>query len=146
MRMRQARITPCDHATAHGEFHVRTQHFRNLLVWQGAMQLARRVYEETQGFPKDETFGLRNQIRRAAVSVPSNIAEGHGRVTDQAFGSFLAHARGSLYEVETRVQLSADLRYLSTQTASELIAECAEIGRLLNGLLRKLRKSPPKTS
>jgi four helix bundle protein len=76
-----------------------TRHYRDLLVWQKAMDLTRAVYRETQALPTSETFGLQSQMRRAAVSIPSNIAEGHGRLNDGHFRQFLAISRGSLFEL-----------------------------------------------
>ena len=105
------------------------------------MHLAKRVYTETNTFPKDEIFGLRSQIRRSAVSVPSNIAEGHGRLSDKLFRTFLAQARGSLYELQTQLILSADLGFLPRAIADTLIADCVELSRRINALLRKLRES-----
>ena len=105
------------------------------------MDLARHVYRETACFPKDEIYGLRSQIRRAAVSVPSNIAKGHGRLSDKLFRVFLAQARGSLYELQTQLQLSADLGYIHQTTLEALLADCYRTARLLNGLLRTLSPS-----
>ena len=102
------------------------------------MVLAREVYRSTDSFPKDEVFGLRSQIRRSAVSIPSNIAEGHGRLSDRLMRTFLAQARGSAYELETQLQLSADLRFLGEESAAELIGRCNEICKMLNGLLKVL--------
>ena len=94
---------------------MRTRHFTELQVWQPSMRLARSVYQATDSFPKQEIFGLSSQLRRAAVSVPSNIAEGHGRLSDQLFRTFLAQARGSLFEVQTQLMLSADLGFLQRE-------------------------------
>ena len=98
---------------------MKTRHFRELLVWQRAMQFARDVYETTQGFPRKEIFGLTSQLRRAAVSVPSNIAEGHGRLSDKAFAVFLGQARGSLYELETQLELAKSLGYLARKSTTK---------------------------
>jgi four helix bundle protein len=88
-----------------------TRHFRELLVWQRAMSLARDIYRATASLPKSEVFGLQSRMRRAAVSVPSNIAEGHGRLSDKFLRVFLAQARGSLYELETQIERCHDLDY-----------------------------------
>jgi four helix bundle protein len=109
-------------------------------VWQKAMGLTRDVYRATASFPKDEIFGLRGQIRRAAVSIPSNIAEGHGRLSDASMRVFLGHARGSAYELETQIQLSADLDYLEAEIAATLLQQCNEVSKMLNGLLKALRE------
>ena len=129
---------------------MRTKHFKDLIVWQKAMLLAKNVYANTNAFPKDELFGLRSQLRRAAVSVPSNIAEGHGRLSDKVFRVFLGHARGSLHELETQLLLSQDLGFLAHPSAQKLVQDCNEVARLLNGLLRSLKPSkklpPPPRS
>lgn len=105
------------------------------------MSAARDVYRVTDAFPKSEQFGLTAQMRRAAVSVPSNIAEGHGRLTDKGFKVFLAQARGSAYELETQLELAADLGYCTRETAGTLIAQCQEVSRILNGLLRSVGRT-----
>jgi four helix bundle protein len=91
----------------------RTRHFRDLMAWQKAMELARAVYLQTEEFPKSETFGLRMQMRRSAVSVASHIAEGHGRLTDPELRKSLGLARGSLYEFETQNELACDLEFIN---------------------------------
>jgi len=120
---------------------MRTRHFRELIVWQKSMQLARSIYLLTESFPRSEQFGLISQMRRSAVSVPSNIAEGHGRLTDKGFLVFLAQARGSLYELQTQVELSADMGFCTTEAASGPECDCVEAAKILNGLMRSLRKS-----
>ncbi len=127
---------------------MHTKHLKDPLVWQKAMELAKAIYGETSAFPKDELFSLRSQLRRTAVSVPSNIAEGHGHLTDNAFRVFLGHARGSLYEAETQIMLSAELGFRSKPAAQKLVNDCNEVGRTLNGLLRSLNQATqpvPKT-
>ena len=121
-----------------GKSTPRTRHFRDLLVWQKSMQLTREVYQETAGFPKAELFGLTSQMRRAAVSVPSNIAEGHGRLSDGNMRVFLAQARGSLFELETQIELASGLAFLRPEPEKRLLESCHEIGRMLNGLLAVL--------
>jgi len=118
---------------------MRTRHFKDLLVWQKAMELARQVYRASNVFPKDETFGLRSQLRRAVVSVPSNIAEGHGRLTDNLFRIFLAQARGSLYEVQTQVMLASDFGFFNAGDAANILQNADEVARMLNGLLNSLK-------
>lgn len=102
------------------------------------MELAKAVYRETETLPKSELFGLQSQMRRAAVSVPSNIAEGHGRLNDGHFRQFLAVARGSLFELETQVELAESFRYLSEEAAKQLMQQSGEVARLINGLLATL--------
>src|SRR4029077_1955006 len=95
-------------------------------------------YGCTQSFPKIETYGLTSQLRRAAVSVPSNIAEGQARLSTGEFRQFLGNARGSLMEVETQILIARDLNYLANDAAERLLALTAEVGRTLNGLLASL--------
>ena len=113
--------------------------FRELTVWQKSLDLAEKVYQVTRNFPKEETYGLVSQMRRAAVSIPSNIAEGQSRNSTGEFLQFLGTARGSLAELETQVELATRLKYLTPQQVEELHKECAEIGKMLNGLMRSLR-------
>jgi four helix bundle protein len=117
----------------------RTRHFRDLVVWQKAMSLARNLYAATDCMPAREQFGMTSQMRRSAVSIPSNIAEGHGRTTDRGFVVFLAHARGSLYELQTQIQLADDLGFLRGDSAKTLMTQSEEVGRLINGLLKTVK-------
>lgn len=114
--------------------------YRDLFVWQKAMELAKAVYEATRPFPKEEMYGLTAQIRRAAVSIPSNIAEGQGRLSKKEFRQFLGIARGSLMEVETQIILARDMNYLSEGKAEKLLLRASEVGRMLNGLINSLTK------
>ncbi len=118
---------------------MKTKHFRDLLVWQRSMKLAQEIYSLTQSFPRSETFGLTSQLRRSAISVPSNIAEGQGRLSDKSFAVFLGHARGSLFEMETQIELASSLGFVDGKQLDRLLKECAEIGRMINGLLSTLR-------
>jgi four helix bundle protein len=104
------------------------------------MVLAREVYQLTEEFPKSEMFGLRMQLRRSAVSVASNIAEGHGRLTDAQLRNSLGMARGSLYELQTQIQLASDMKFFSTQSTQRLLDEGIEVAKLINGLLGVLEK------
>ena len=104
------------------------------------MDLVTATYRATAGFPKDELFGLTSQLRRAAVSIPSNIAEGQGRLSEKEFRYFLGQARGSLMEVETQLQIAENLGYLEKEKTSLLLQSCAEVGRILNGLLASVSK------
>ena len=117
---------------------ARPKSYRELIVWQKAMALARQAYTLSQGLPKTEAYGLLTQIRRAAVSVPSNIAEGHGRLTDLQFRHFLGNARGSLYEMQTQLELAGGLGYLDEKLVRELMDQGWEVARLINGLLAVL--------
>ena len=115
-----------------------TESFRNLVVWQKAKDLVEAVYEATKSFPREEIYTLTAQIRRAAISIPSNIAEGKGRNTDPDFRRFLLQARGSLYEVENQLEIAKDLGYISETQLAKLIPKCNEVGKLLNGLMNSL--------
>lgn len=115
------------------------QSYRDLVVWNKAMELVTEIYRVSQNFPKDELFGLMSQIRRAAVSVPSNIAEGHGKLSRKEYQHFLGHARGSLAEVETQMTIAQNLGYLNAEVVSRMLDLSAEVGRILNGLLASLK-------
>jgi four helix bundle protein len=112
--------------------------YKDLEVWKKAVDLAVEVYEITRRFPDSEKFGLSIQMRRAAVSVPSNIAEGHARGTSKEFQRFLNIALGSLFELETQALLSARLGFLKKERYGSLNEEMQRIGRMLRGLARKL--------
>lgn len=111
------------------------QSYSDLVVWQKAMQLVTEIYRLTAEFPAKEIYGLANQMRRAAVSVPSNIAEGQGRLSHKDFRHFLGHSRGSLLELETQIRIAANLNYIPPEAAQQTLDQSAEIGRLLNGLI-----------
>jgi four helix bundle protein len=112
--------------------------YRRLVVRSRAHALALTVYRETAGFPHEERFGLVSQMRRAAVSVPSNIAEGCGRGSDSDFARFLRIAWGSVNEIEYQATLARDLGYLSENSATLIDKQCSEVRRMLTGLLNKL--------
>jgi four helix bundle protein len=108
--------------------------YRDLIAWQRAMDLVEAIYKATRRFPKDELYGLTSQLRRAAVSVPSNIAEGQGRLTSGEFKQFLGHARGSLLEPRPRFCWLEDCN-ISPEEMNDLLKLSAEVGRILNGLI-----------
>jgi four helix bundle protein len=112
--------------------------YRDLVAWQKAIELVTFVYRLTAGFPKEELYGLTSQLRRAAVSIPSNIAEGQGRKSNAEFRHFLHNAAGSLMEVETQVTIARVLGYLSAQDETELLQRTAELGRIINGLVNAI--------
>ena len=116
------------------------QYYRDLLVWQKAMDLCVEIHDMTFTFPKQEIFGLCAQLNRAMVSVPSNIAEGHGRRTTPDFIHFLSIARGSLNEVETQLTLAMRFHYLPETDHDMLLDHCGEVGRMLNGLMDSLER------
>jgi four helix bundle protein len=115
--------------------------FKDLRVWQEAKQFAVDVYRVTAQFPRHELYGLSQQLRRAAVSVPSNIAEGKGHRSDREFANFLLHARGSLLEVQTQLMIAQELQYISQEEGEHLLALSDSIGRSLNGLINSMRKA-----
>jgi four helix bundle protein len=100
--------------------------YKDLVAWQKAMDLVTATYRATAGFPRDELFGLTSQLRRAAVSIPSNIAEGQGRLSEKEFRHFLGQARGSLMEAETQLQIAENLGYLRTEQTMPLLQSCAK--------------------
>jgi four helix bundle protein len=112
--------------------------FRDLRVWQQAIELALSVYRFSEAFPKHEVYGLSQQMRRAAVSVASNIAEGKGHRSDKEFRHFLFHARGSLMELETQILLAGKLQYLSAEQSALLQGTATQVGRSLTGLINSL--------
>lgn len=113
--------------------------YRDLRVWQLSMQLAESAYRATEDLPAKESYGLTSQVRRAVVSVPSNIAEGHSRDSTKEFLRFLSVAQGSLSELETQLELCLRLGYLSEIKTRDLMTVCAEIGRMLSGLQKSLQ-------
>ena len=115
--------------------------YRDLIAWQKVKTLALNVYRCTRKFPKDEIYGLSSQMRRAAVSVPSNIAEGKGRYSQKEFVQFLYHARGSLLELETQLSIARDLEYIDLPVFETLESETEELGRILNGLINRFQVS-----
>ena len=113
--------------------------YRELIVWQKAMDLVIEVYRLTRGFPREELYGLTNQIRRAAISIPSNIAEGQARKSTAEFRNFLSFAQGSRAEVETQLNIAVRLQY-ATETETELaISLFTEIQKMLAVLLKRLQ-------
>ena len=110
--------------------------FKNLIVWQKAMALVKAVYALSKQFPSEERYALTDQIRRAVISIPSNIAEGNGRASNADYGHFLSIARGSLYETMTQLQVAVDLGYIPAITP-ELDALFDDVGRILTSLLKK---------
>jgi four helix bundle protein len=115
------------------------RHYRELVAWQRAMDLVELVYKMTRSFPPDELYGLTNQLRRAAVSIPSNIAEGQGRGVGKEFAHHLRIAAGSLNEVETQVLIAQRLGYTDARTVAQVLDVSAEVGRVTNGLMKSLK-------
>lgn len=115
-----------------------TQSYRDLKVWQEAMNLAESCYKITKSFPKEEIYGMTSQIRRAAVSIPANIAEGYGRKTRGEYIQFLYIAQGSLKELETHLLLSIRVELASSQVINPILNQCESVGKLLLLLIRAL--------
>jgi four helix bundle protein len=104
------------------------------------MELVREIYRVSREFPEEELFGLMSQLRRAAVSIPSNIAEGHAKLSRKEYQHFLGNARGSLAEIETQILIARDLDYINEIDMNHILNLSAEVGRVLNGLLNSLMK------
>ena len=117
------------------------QSYKDLRVWQMAMDLAVAAYALTKAFPIDERFGLTSQIRRAAASVPANIAEGYGRESRGAYMQQLRVAQGSLKELETHIILAQRVEILATNGTGPILQQCDDVGRMLRGLVRSLESS-----
>jgi four helix bundle protein len=115
--------------------------YQDLIVWQKTIELSEHIYKSTASFPKDELYGLVSQMRRASVSIASNIAEGQARLTTGEFRHFLGIARGSVLEVETQVLLSERLKMLDHKKVESLLRESNEIKRMLHGLSKSLERS-----
>lgn len=122
------------------------QSYRDLRAWQLAVALALTVYRTTQVFPKQEIYGLSSQMRRAAVSIASNIAEGKGRRSEKELLQFLFRARGSLLELETQITIAYELKYMDKPSRDLVTAQTSETGRVLNGLIRAFQERAEITS
>ncbi len=116
----------------------KVQGYKDLLVWQKGIQLAKEIYRITQTFPNEEKFGLVSQMRRAAVSIPSNVAEGQARHTTQEFVQFVSHAEGSVAELDTQLILALELGYCSEARATEASGLLSDLRKMLNALRRAL--------
>lgn len=113
--------------------------FEDLDAWRESMKLVRDVYTLTKKFPPEERFGLTSQIQRAVVSIPSNIAEGHGRYSKSEFANFVSIANGSLNEVRTQIRIAQMLSYISKDEVDDIITKCITIGKILGGLMKSLK-------
>ncbi len=114
------------------------QSYRELIVWQKSMALVKAIYDAVNVFPKTETYALSDQLRRAAVSIPSNIAEGFARVGSKDYCHFLSIAKGSVYEVDTQLRIAVMLGFLTEEQSAGTLSLCAECGRMLNSMITKL--------
>ncbi|MFY0483099.1 four helix bundle protein [Flavobacterium sp. PLA-1-15] len=116
------------------------QTYKDLLIWQKGIAIVKLVYNNLEGFPKDEIFGLQNQIKRASVSIPSNIAEGWGRDSTQSYIQFLRISRGSLFELETQIIIAKELNFISDSRFNEIIELITEESKMLNAFIKSLSK------
>ncbi|HLW84831.1 MAG TPA: four helix bundle protein [Candidatus Sulfotelmatobacter sp.] len=115
--------------------------YQELIGWKKSMALVTERYRCTQNFPRPEMYGLTSQLRRAAISIPSNIAEGQGRRSRGEFKQFLGHARGSVFELESQIIIARNLGYLDQDSAQSLLSRITELGRIINGLLNSLDRA-----
>jgi four helix bundle protein len=115
------------------------QSYRELIAWQKAMSFVMDIYKTTRSYPRDETFGLASLTRRAAVAIPTNIAEGQARYSANDFFYFLGRARGALVEVETQLMIAQNLGYIVPEEAQQVLDKAAELGKILNGLIASIR-------
>jgi four helix bundle protein len=113
--------------------------FRELSVWQKSMQLATTIYRLTQGFPREEIYGLVSQLRRASVAIPSNIAEGHGRLDVGEYRQFLGIARGSNFELQTQLEIARSLGMGNAKLSEEAESLSHEVGKMIYAILQKLK-------
>lgn len=120
---------------------MRQSSYKDLIAWQKGMELVAAIYDATDGFPSNEQFGLVSQLRRAAVSVPSNIAEEKAHFSNRDFVRFLRLARGSLAEIETQILIAQQRNYIDTEITSKLRQKIDELGRVLSGLINSLNKA-----
>ncbi len=118
--------------------------YKELIVWQKSRILVKSIYDQTKLFPKEEQYGLTNQIRRAVVSIPSNIAEGYNRQSDKEFIRFLSIAKGSAAEVETQIILAKDLEYISSEESDIFLLQISEILHMLGALIASKKQAKPK--
>ncbi len=112
--------------------------YRELIIWQRAIQVCVAIYQATKTFPREEIYGLTNQMRRASVSVPSNIADGYGRLSRDQFRYFLGVAKGSTFELQTQLVIARELGFTSTQEGARIEALSFEVGKMLTAMLKKL--------
>jgi len=120
--------------------------YRDLIAWKKAMELVKQIYDVTDSLPQQEMYGLVSQHRRAAVSIPSNIAEGQAHYTNPEFVRFLRHARGSLAEIETQLLIAQERGYISKDKLNDLIRYTDELGRVISGLITSMTKTKGEKS
>jgi four helix bundle protein len=122
------------------------QSFKDLVAWQRSIELTVDIYQLTSGFPASERFGLTNQMRRASVSIASNIAEGDGRSTKGEYVQFLGHARGSCSELETQIVIARRIGFGAIDCLDSADSRCNEVGRMLGGLIKSIRAKQAASS
>lgn len=122
--------------------------FRKLIIWQKAMNLVTKTYNSTKNFPKEEVFGLTSQIRRCSISIPSNIAEGHGRESNKEYLKFLNFSIGSLFELQTQLEIAKNIEYLTDDDFNTIYEDSREVERMLVSFINKIkeRKKESKNS
>ena len=121
---------------------MKSSDYRQLKVWQKAMDLTVEIYSLVNKFPREENYALSDQMRRSVVSIPSNIAEGQGRNSVKEFVNFLSIARGSLWELETQIEISERLHYIDSGQKNKVYEQTEEIGKMLNALATSLEQTP----
>lgn len=114
--------------------------FRKLIIWQKAMNLVTKTYHSTKKFPKEEIFGLTSQIRRCSISIPSNIAEGHGRESNKEYLRFLNISIGSLFELQTQLEIAKNIEYLTEEDFNTLYEDSREVERMLVSFINKIKE------
>jgi four helix bundle protein len=117
--------------------------YRDLVAWQKGMAVVSAVYRASRMWPREEVYGLTSQVRRAAISIPANIAEGQGRTGANEFAHHLSIAKGSLHELETLLLIALDLGYVDEAACNALLTQTGEVARLIGGLLRRRRPRQP---
>ena len=120
---------------------VQVKTYRDLIVWQKSMLLVTEIYRLTKAFPREEMYGLTSQIRRSAVSIPSNICEGYARNSDGDFARFLRIACGSLYEMQTQLEIAGNLQYLPDKQLQNVSGQALEVEKMLSSLINKITNS-----
>lgn len=121
---------------------MKSSDYRQLKVWQKAMDLTVEIYSLVNKFPREENYALSDQMRRSVVSIPSNISEGQGRNSAKEFVNFLSIARGSLWELETQIEISERLHYIDSGQKNKVYEQTEEIGKMLNALATSLEQTP----
>ncbi len=114
--------------------------FRDLLIWQKSMTLTTQIYHFTSNFPKEEVYGLTSQIRRSSISIPSNIAEGYGRESDKEFLRFLSISIGSLFEMQTQLEIAKNIAYLNEAQFNNLYENSREVERMIVSFIKKIKE------